>query len=106
MITSFGAGAEPGVNARHFGADWRYRGRVRETCEIRVVDYSRVSMTSKRMSNKQFVDIMSDPQTSERPPWAKVRWIDIGGISWDVLKVLAIKYRAFLLMLSFLQTET
>ncbi|KAE9404947.1 hypothetical protein BT96DRAFT_1015891 [Gymnopus androsaceus JB14] len=92
VITSYGAGAEPGVNPRHFSADLRYRGRVRETCDIRVVDYSRFSIKSKRMSNQLFVDMMNDPQASERPSWSKVRWIDVGGISWDVLKVLALKY--------------
>lgn len=95
VITSYGAGAEPGVNPRHFSADLRYRGRVRETCDIRVVDYSRFSIKSKRMSNQLFVDMMNDPQASERPSWSKVRWIDVGGISWDVLKVLALKYSAF-----------
>lgn len=94
IIASYGAGAEPGINPRHPSADFRFRGSVREACEIRVVDYSPVSISSRRMSNKELIDMLTDPVVSERPPWAKVRWIDVSGISWDVLKVLAIKYSA------------
>ncbi|KAF5386447.1 hypothetical protein D9757_005867 [Collybiopsis confluens] len=92
VFTYFGAGAEPGVNARHMSADMRYN-KTKETCNIRIVDYSAVSITSKSMSNTQLINLLSDPQVSEKPSWAKVRWIDIGGISWDVIKMLSIKYK-------------
>lgn len=42
------------------------------------------------MSNSEFVNLMSN--ADDRPAWSKVRWINIGGISWDVLSALAIKY--------------
>ncbi|KAJ3856287.1 hypothetical protein EV368DRAFT_32770 [Lentinula lateritia] len=106
MFTSLGAGAEPGVDPRHHNAELRYRG-IRQTCEIRIVDYSSVSMKSASMSNTQLVDMLNDPQVSERPSWAKVRWIDVGGISWDVLKALAIKYKIHPLALeNILHTHT
>ncbi|KAJ3777804.1 hypothetical protein FB446DRAFT_783971 [Lentinula raphanica] len=93
VLASVGPGAEPGVNPHRYSAELRYRG-TRQACEIQIVDYSSVSMHSRRLSNVQMIDMLGgDSQTSERPSWAKVRWIDVGGISWDVLKVLAIKYK-------------
>ncbi|GAW03527.1 magnesium -like protein [Lentinula edodes] len=106
MFTSLGAGAEPGVDPRHYNAELRYRG-IRQPCEIRIMDYSSVSMKSGSMSNIQLVNMLNDPQVSERPSWAKVRWIDVGGISWDVLKALAIKYKIHPLALeNILHTHT
>jgi len=35
---------------------------------------------------------MMNTGTSDRPSWSRVRWINIGGISWDVMSALAIKY--------------
>jgi Mg2+ and Co2+ transporter CorA len=44
------------------------------------------------MTNKSFVDMMGNEAASSREPWVKVRWINIGGISWDVISALALKY--------------
>lgn len=44
------------------------------------------------MTNRSFIEMMGHEGASEREPWVKVRWINIGGISWDVLSALAIKY--------------
>ena len=49
------------------------------------------------MTNDEFVDLM-DTGSSEPPsksPWAEVRWINIRGLSWDVMKALSIAYSAF-----------
>ena len=46
------------------------------------------------MSNNDFVNMMNT-SLLERQPWSKVRWINIGGISWDVMSALAIKYGKF-----------
>jgi hypothetical protein len=44
------------------------------------------------MSNTGFIQFLQNNQASAREPWVKVRWINIGGISWDVISALAIKY--------------
>jgi len=44
------------------------------------------------MTNREFSSLMQDPDSSERQSWVKVRWINIGGLSWDVIKTLSIKY--------------
>lgn len=87
------AGDEPGVDPRRPSAE-AYYGHIRNPCEIEIVDYSSVRFTSKRYTNEEFVKLL-DVASSEpvpRQPWVKVRWINIGGISWDVLSALAIKY--------------
>lgn len=57
-----------------------------------MVDYSAVRSSFGRMSNKTFINMLQHEDASKREPWVKVRWINIGGISWDVMSALAIKY--------------
>ena len=59
---------------------------------IEVVDYSSVRTSFGRMTKCSFIEMMGHEGASEREPGVKVRWINIGGISWDVLSALAIKY--------------
>jgi hypothetical protein len=44
------------------------------------------------MSNKSFVEMVEDPCAPLREPWVKVRWINIGGIGWDVISALVLMY--------------
>jgi len=84
-------GAEPGVDPRRHSAFAQY-GHVRERCVIDVVDYSSIRCSVGRMTNKGFVDFLENDRASAREPWVKVRWINIGGVSWDVISALALKY--------------
>lgn len=84
-------GAEPGVDPRRASADALY-SHIRQDCEIEVVDYSAVRSSIERMTNRDFINFMADPKASKRDPWVKVRWINIGGMSWDVIKAVSIKY--------------
>lgn len=59
---------------------------------IEVSDYSSIRSNFRKMSNGEFVDLMDDDNASQREPWVKVRWINIGGLSWDVIKAVAIRY--------------
>ncbi|KNZ76336.1 Magnesium transport protein CorA [Termitomyces sp. J132] len=84
-------GAEPGVNPRRASANLLY-GHIRQDCMIEVIDYSAVRSSFRRLTNKDLVNFLDDPLASEREPWVKVRWINIGGLSWDVLRAVSIKY--------------
>jgi hypothetical protein len=86
-----GVGAEPGVDPRRASADALYRG-IRQDCAIEVIDYSAVRYSISSMTNKEFSSLMQDPDSSKREPWVKVRWINIGGLSWDVIKTLSMNY--------------
>ncbi|KAJ7068833.1 hypothetical protein C8F01DRAFT_1365103 [Mycena amicta] len=90
ILAAVGAGAEPGVDPRRASMEMQYRSLQRE-CTIEVVDYSAVSAKSTTMKNKEFVNWCESPK-SQRASWAKVRWINIAGISWDVIKALSFKH--------------
>lgn len=92
-----GVGAEPGIDPRRPAVDAAY-SHIKERCQIEIMDYSAVRSTTRQMNNEQFVQFMGDlnsPDMPQKDPWVKVRWINIGGISWDVVKALSIKYSAF-----------
>jgi hypothetical protein len=95
MLGAGKVGAEPGVDPSRPAVDAAYR-HIHQECEIEIMDYSAVRSTSRKMNNNEFVQFMnmgsSDPPPRE--PWVKVRWINIGGVSWDVIKALAVKYRS------------
>jgi len=86
-------GDEPGVDPRRPLADATF-GHLQVPCEIEIVDYSSVRCASRKMTNGEFVDFMNveSAEPVKREPWVKVRWINIGGLSWDVLKAVGIKY--------------
>ncbi|KAJ7045078.1 hypothetical protein C8F04DRAFT_1067632 [Mycena alexandri] len=88
ILTSIGAGAEPGIDPRRASMELQYRA-VQQNCSIEVVDYSAVSSNFLNMRNSEFVDWCGS-RKSKRPDWVKVRWINITGISWDVIKALSV----------------
>ena len=90
-LTGKGPGAEPGVDVRRDSAYLNY-GHIRQNCQIEIADYSSVRSSFGRMTNQEFISFLGSPKASEREPWVKVRWINVGGISWDVIRALALKY--------------
>ena len=86
-----GPGAEPGVDPRRHSAFVAY-GHVRQQCLIDIMDYSSLRCSVRRMTNAEFIDFLQDDSTSTLGQWVKVRWINIGGISWDVISALALKH--------------
>ncbi|KZT67335.1 hypothetical protein DAEQUDRAFT_767243 [Daedalea quercina L-15889] len=91
LMSSGRIGAEPGIDPRRASANAHY-GHIRQQCVVEIVDYSVTKCSVGRMTNRQLVEILGSPQAAKREPWARVRWINVGGISWDVLSALAIKY--------------
>ena len=96
-ISLGGIGAEPGIDPRRPIVDAQYN-HIKQDCEIEIMDYSAIRNTTRKMGNEEFLQFMGDLESDELPhrdPWVKVRWINIGGISWDVIKALSIKYSMF-----------
>ncbi|KAF8585122.1 hypothetical protein K439DRAFT_1082558 [Ramaria rubella] len=85
-----GVGAEPGVDPRRASAIATY-GHLRENCAIQIVDYSSLRSKFYKFDNKGFIDFLEEKGPSKES-WAKVRWISIGGTSWDVLSTMALTY--------------
>jgi len=84
-------GSEPGVDPRRATVNALY-SHVQELCEIEVVDYSANSVEFNQYDNHGFLQFIHQTQ---KPTWAKVRWINIAGISWDILSSLALAYGVF-----------
>ena len=82
-------GAEPGINPR-LQASTGLFGHIQEQCLIEVVDFSSVRCHTERMGNEAFIKFLE--HKNSREPWSKVRWINIAGLSWDVVKALALTY--------------
>lgn len=99
LTTAGGIGAEPGVDPRRPAIDAAYR-HIHEECEIEIVDYSSVRSTTRRLNNVEFVSFMEANGTDVPPrePWVKVRWINIAGVSWDVIKAVSISYGSYFLL--------
>lgn len=107
ILAAIGAGAEPGIDPRRASMEMQYRTlkKVHNTettvpvskthslqdCVIEIVDYSAVSSSFLNMRNTEFVDWCASSK-SKRQPWVKVRWINITGVSWDVIKALSLKH--------------
>ncbi|KAH8835233.1 magnesium transporter [Flagelloscypha sp. PMI_526] len=86
------AGAEPGLNPRDPQLDAEYGRMYQQDCVIQVIDYSSVRSSFGRMTNREFVALMDDEAASKPEPWTKVRWINISGFSWDVIKAVSLRY--------------
>ncbi|KAH7886321.1 hypothetical protein F5I97DRAFT_1879408 [Phlebopus sp. FC_14] len=92
VISRYGeVGAEPGVDPRRSSAHLHY-GHIRQNSLIELVDYSTVRASFGRMTNSEFITLLNDKDAGKRAPWVKVRWINICGISWDVISALAMHY--------------
>ncbi len=91
---TFGVGAEPGVDPRKSSAFIQY-GHIRAKSQIEVIDYSSLRSSFEKFENKGFLEYLSDQKVSSRGSWVKVRWINVAGISWDVISALALKHGSF-----------
>ena len=96
MANGMYVGAEPGVDPRRIAAEATYSHMI-NPCRIEIVDYSAIRNIHSFMSKEEFINLMDtgSPEPPSKPPWAKVRWINICGLSWDVIKAVSIAYGAF-----------
>ncbi|KAF2838062.1 hypothetical protein M501DRAFT_1017095 [Patellaria atrata CBS 101060] len=79
-------GAEPGVNTETEPAE-NYK-ELQTSCQISVVDFSDDKFEKYDMDNAGLEEILS----KERPDWVSCRWINVNGLSWDVIKSLGMKH--------------
>ncbi|KAI1359724.1 hypothetical protein F5Y08DRAFT_318911 [Xylaria arbuscula] len=81
-------GAEPGIDpARQDGGQDRVPD-LHAQCQITVVDFSRDDLKMYDMNNAELIDFVQQKQ----PSWVKCRWINVNGLSWDVIQALG-KYK-------------
>lgn len=78
-------GAEPGVDPEK--PDGGHPGSspdLRAVCQITVVDFSPDRIEIHECNNQQLIEFVKKPQ----PDWVKCRWINVNGLSWDVIQAL------------------
>ena len=93
--TSWQPGLEPGINpadpAPHYDRtrtnshlDELHPDDLNTHCEITVVDFSQDRMEMYEMDNHELADFL----TQEKEDWVSCRWINVNGLSWDVIRML------------------
>ncbi|KAF9349613.1 hypothetical protein BGX26_012115 [Mortierella sp. AD094] len=64
-------------------------GCIENSVDVMAMDMNQDRYTKREhMDNNELLEWLGEP----RPEWSKVRWININGMSWDVIKAVAIKY--------------
>ncbi|KAF9277033.1 hypothetical protein BGZ68_009580 [Mortierella alpina] len=100
-LSRFRKAAHQAVAARRF-SNYAVRGQgvdvsdmdsvfscIENTVDVTVMDMSQKQYTKQqRMDNSEFLEWIKKP----RPEWSTVRWININGMSWDVIKEISMKY--------------
>ncbi|CAI6341215.1 unnamed protein product [Periconia digitata] len=76
-------GAEPGVDTSK-DADPPQYASLYEECQITVVDFSDERVEKTYLENDELEGFLSKPQEE----WVQCRWINVNGLSWDVIKLL------------------
>lgn len=79
-------GAEPGINPNELtvkGTD------LYTECQITVVDFSQDTVEQEDFCNADFIKFLE----KDRPSWSKVRWINVNGLSWDVISGIGKKWK-------------
>ncbi|KAI9043483.1 putative CorA family metal ion transporter [Aspergillus affinis] len=83
-------GTEPGIDPTKplpaYNADWMSNipSDLHRRCEIIVVDFSQHEMRQYELDN----DTLGAFLAREREPWVQCRWINVNGLSWDVIRAL------------------
>ncbi|UKZ79159.1 hypothetical protein TrVFT333_006909 [Trichoderma virens FT-333] len=75
-------GSEPGFDPNLPDGGHASMPTLSAPCEITVVDFSKDRMVKKHFDNDNFVSFLTEPKEA----WAKCRWININGLSWDVIQ--------------------
>ncbi|KAF1815444.1 hypothetical protein P152DRAFT_470878 [Eremomyces bilateralis CBS 781.70] len=77
------AGAEPGVDTKDGTAHPHYIG-LHQECGITVVDFSEDVIVETELTNETLEEFLLE----EQPEKTKCRWINVNGLSWDVIQML------------------
>jgi len=77
-------GQEPGLDPSKPNGG-RKSPMLYEKCQITVVDYSEDDLEMHDFYNEELIEFLKTPQED----WIKCRWINVNGLSWDVIQALA-----------------
>ncbi|KAL2129051.1 hypothetical protein VTI74DRAFT_8294 [Chaetomium olivicolor] len=77
-------GAEPGVDPSKPDGGHASMPTLSAPCDITVVDFSQEHLSIQKLDNETLMPFLNQPQ----PDWVKCRWVNVNGLSWDVIKAL------------------
>ncbi|KAI0183015.1 magnesium and cobalt transporter cora [Xylaria flabelliformis] len=77
-------GAEPGIDPTKPDGGQEITPDLHAECQITVVDFSKDDLKVHELDNEELIDFVKQPQ----PSWVKCRWINVNGLSWDVIQAL------------------
>jgi hypothetical protein len=79
-----GVAAEPGLDYRHMDVEG-----FDVMAEVTVTDYCAERCFVRKMTFYSEIDEFFE---HDRPEWSKVRWINVDGLNWDCIRLLATKF--------------
>jgi hypothetical protein len=77
-------GQEPGLDPSKPNGGRPHTPDLHEECQITVVDFSEDDIVTHDFDNAGLIEFLGKPQES----WIKCRWINVNGLSWDVIQAL------------------
>ncbi|KAK0716460.1 hypothetical protein B0T21DRAFT_386764 [Apiosordaria backusii] len=84
IVCSPDPGSEPGVDPLKLDGGHASMALLSAPCEITIVDFSEDELSIQTQDNASLGSFLEVPQ----PKWAKCRWINVNGLSWDVIQLL------------------
>jgi len=81
-------GTEPGVDPNDNEEDCFKEDAhaLHQECTVTVHDFSPSRLVSHDLNNDTLESFLT--KNPRRPWWAEVRWINVDGISWDIIRIL------------------
>lgn len=87
---SWQPGTEPGIDPTKplpaYSSEWSSNlpADLQRQCEITIVDFSQNEMRQYELDNETLGPFLA----RERESWVQCRWINVNGLSWDVIQML------------------
>ncbi|KID74956.1 Cobalt/magnesium transport protein CorA [Metarhizium brunneum] len=75
-------GSEPGYDPELPDGGHASMPALSAECDITVVDFALERMAKQHFNNESFIAFLDKPKEA----WAKCRWINVNGLSWDVIQ--------------------
>ncbi|KAI9771409.1 MAG: hypothetical protein M1839_002799 [Geoglossum umbratile] len=86
LVANWQPGREPGIDTTksHTGLSSLGVPTLHQDCDITVVDFSETDIDTHYLDNESLEAFITKP----RGDWVRCRWINVDGLSWDVIKLL------------------
>ncbi|KAF5136317.1 hypothetical protein E5D57_000077 [Metarhizium anisopliae] len=75
-------GSEPGYDPELPDGGHASMPALSAECDITVVDFALERVAKQHFKNESFIAFLDKPKEA----WAKCRWINVNGLSWDVIQ--------------------